>query len=444
LKLSGFDQDLFAQRTFSQSQDGEVSGRVYQATPPLDVSRGAIEPALATSSLPIQQLTSQLAISTAFIQMLEIDLKQNKVLTVGDLASMCPAQIRNLRGVKQPKDGTVKSVLKRLLLKLEREGQLESWKNKAPVVDIPISQEEEERDKETVFNCPSPSNTNPSQVEPVTPEVAIAGDQDQDSECGIAVDDAAINSAAEMTLQNAETPAPMAVDDTSVDGDSAPASSSSIVTEPTSPERPKTNISFDWSPDKNELPLAVRAANRRLSSASSTQSSPAAGATLVTASNRVGKHEPVGTGEPVLGTKQAALITTTSKCAVVLTPENSTAPSAMTEPATATSSASATVITESASTASSKSITVDPVTTASYTAVTTESAPTASSTTVTVEPASGVCNSEKAIVCRPLAKAQLAGMNRSELLEEIVKTVEVNHRLVEYLNTIRQMAMGLK
>ena len=44
------------------------------------------------------------------------------------------------RGVKQPKDGTVKSVLKRLLLKLEREGQLENWKNKAPVVDIPITQ----------------------------------------------------------------------------------------------------------------------------------------------------------------------------------------------------------------------------------------------------------------------------------------------------------------
>jgi len=157
LKLSGIEQDFFPSREYTQ-----VFEKVYEDTPPLDVSTAAIEPELVDCDLPVTEVTSQLVPNKQFIKVLETDLKANGILTIGNLASLQPAEIRNIKGIKPVKDKTVSWALRNLSWKLKRTKAAQY--KKSPVVEI-TTKEEEEKIKEALFNGPSPDPTSPHKLE---------------------------------------------------------------------------------------------------------------------------------------------------------------------------------------------------------------------------------------------------------------------------------------
>jgi len=79
---------------------------------------------------------------------LEEDLKKGGTTTIGQLASMTCAQVKQLRGLKPPKEVTVRNTLRGIQSRLRM---------KAPVVEATISTEEEDKIKDELFSRPSPT-----------------------------------------------------------------------------------------------------------------------------------------------------------------------------------------------------------------------------------------------------------------------------------------------
>ena len=89
-------------------------------------------------------------------KILEQDFKQNKITTIGQLANLDAKTVGKLKGVKPPKQQTVKLALTAYHNKIKKE---ENTFRKGTPVQEETSQEEEERIKEEFFSRPSPSPT---------------------------------------------------------------------------------------------------------------------------------------------------------------------------------------------------------------------------------------------------------------------------------------------
>ena len=89
-------------------------------------------------------------------KILEQDLKQRKISTVGHLAALDINTVGQLRGVKPPKQQTVKLALTQYHNKIKNQ---EPTFRKGTPVQEETSQEEEERIKAEFFSRPSPSPT---------------------------------------------------------------------------------------------------------------------------------------------------------------------------------------------------------------------------------------------------------------------------------------------
>ena len=101
-------------------------------------------------------------------RILEQDLKQKQITTVGQLAGMDVKTVGELRGVKPPKVQTVKLALTSYHNKVKKE---ETSFRKGTPVQEETSQEEEDRIKAEFFSRPSPSPTDlASDQENVTEE----------------------------------------------------------------------------------------------------------------------------------------------------------------------------------------------------------------------------------------------------------------------------------
>ena len=92
---------------------------------------------------------------------LEQDLKSNKITTIGQLAALDVKTVGQLRGVKPPKQQTVKIALAAYHNKIKKE---ETSFRKGTPVQEETSQEEEERIKAEFFSRPSPSPTDMAAV----------------------------------------------------------------------------------------------------------------------------------------------------------------------------------------------------------------------------------------------------------------------------------------
>eukprot|EP00088_Acartia_fossae_P060845 TRINITY_DN7295_c0_g1_i1.p1 TRINITY_DN7295_c0_g1~~TRINITY_DN7295_c0_g1_i1.p1 ORF type:complete len:1266 (+),score=383.71 TRINITY_DN7295_c0_g1_i1:174-3800(+) len=148
---------------FSSDQDkldSALGGRKYEETPPLDVSTKPIYPSMLSCIVPAKDLILQLAASISSTEALEKDLEDHGIVTVGHLAALNPAEIRNINGIRQPKDMTVKKVLSSL--------SKTSLAKKAPVMEI-TTKEEEESNLADLFHRPSPSPTSPIKGEDMLP-----------------------------------------------------------------------------------------------------------------------------------------------------------------------------------------------------------------------------------------------------------------------------------
>ena len=94
--------------------------------------------------------------------MLEADLKQNKILMIGQLARMDSSQVRALRGVKPDKEVTVKNALQASWTLVKKEEGV--VRMRAPVEEE-TTQEEEEEIKAALFAWPSPSPTDMGDID---------------------------------------------------------------------------------------------------------------------------------------------------------------------------------------------------------------------------------------------------------------------------------------
>jgi hypothetical protein len=158
LQMSGYDQEMFISRlgvgSDTMESDTQDSCHVNTETP-VSASTNAVFPELVDSTESISTIIHNLANGT-WAKVLEADLKQHKVITVGQLARMNSIQVRALRGVKPDKEVTVKNVLKGLWSKVKKdEGVV---RIRAPVEEE-TTQEEEEEIKAALFSRPSPSPT---------------------------------------------------------------------------------------------------------------------------------------------------------------------------------------------------------------------------------------------------------------------------------------------
>lgn len=91
-----------------------------------------------------------------WVRCLEQDLKKNEINTIGDLAGLDNNAVTKIKGIKPPKQHTVKSVLSQYYARVRRE---ENVLRKGSPVQEETSQEEEDRIKEDIFSRPSPSPT---------------------------------------------------------------------------------------------------------------------------------------------------------------------------------------------------------------------------------------------------------------------------------------------
>merc|ERR1719266_411180 len=106
-----------------------------------------IFPELVDCQEPILSISHRLA-TGPWGKVLEEDLKKGGTTTIGQLAAMTCAQVKQLRGLKPPKEVTVRNALRGLQSRLRM---------KAPVVEAMISTEEEEKIKDELFSRPSPT-----------------------------------------------------------------------------------------------------------------------------------------------------------------------------------------------------------------------------------------------------------------------------------------------
>ena len=166
LQMSGYEQEMFVSRddfcdenTCGDSQD---SSPVY-IEPASPVPTQAIFPELINSSENIATILHNLATGT-WAKVLEADLKQNDITTIGQLAKMDSSQIKALRGVKPDKEVTVKNALKTFWGKIKRDDGVQSIRVRAPVEEE-TTQEEEDEIKAALFSRPSPSPTDLGEIE---------------------------------------------------------------------------------------------------------------------------------------------------------------------------------------------------------------------------------------------------------------------------------------
>jgi len=162
LQMSGYDQELFISRVGvgSDDVDSQDSCPVF-TEPTVTASPDAVFPELADSSENISTIVHNLAKGT-WAKVLEAELKQQKIVTVGQLARMNSSEVRALRGVKPDKEVTVKNVLKGLWSKVKKdEGVI---RIRAPVEEETTPEEEEEI-KAVLFARPSPSPTDMGDID---------------------------------------------------------------------------------------------------------------------------------------------------------------------------------------------------------------------------------------------------------------------------------------
>jgi len=166
LQMSGYDQEMFISGRAGGGVDLADDGDTQESCPmytetPVSVSPQAVFPELSNSTENISTILHNLAAGT-WAKVLETDLKQNQILTVGQLASMDSSQVRTLRGVKPPKEVTVKNALKVFWTKVKKEEGV--VRMRAPVEEE-TTQEEEEEIKAALFARPSPSPTDMGDIE---------------------------------------------------------------------------------------------------------------------------------------------------------------------------------------------------------------------------------------------------------------------------------------
>ena len=118
-------------------------------------------PQLVDNKDTITSIQHQLA-TGQWARCLEQDLKKNEISTVGDLAGLDNNAVRQLRGIKPPKQQTVKTVLAHYYNKLRRE---ENVVRKGTPVQEETTQEEEDRIKADIFSRPSPSPTDMADID---------------------------------------------------------------------------------------------------------------------------------------------------------------------------------------------------------------------------------------------------------------------------------------
>jgi len=161
LLMSGYDQEMFISRVGSEADaETQDSCPVYTETQ-VSVSPQAVFPELSNSTENISTIIHNLATGT-WAKVLEADLKQNKIMVIGELARMDSSQVRALRGVKPPKDVTVKNALKAYWTKVKKEEGV--VRMRAPVEEE-TTQEEEEEIKAALFARPSPSPTDMGEID---------------------------------------------------------------------------------------------------------------------------------------------------------------------------------------------------------------------------------------------------------------------------------------
>ena len=118
-------------------------------------------PQLVDNKDTITSIQHQLA-TGQWARCLEQDLKKNEISTVGDLAGLDNNAVRQLRGIKPPKQQTVKTVLAQYYNRLRRE---ENVVRKGTPVQEETTQEEEDRIKADIFSRPSPSPTDMADID---------------------------------------------------------------------------------------------------------------------------------------------------------------------------------------------------------------------------------------------------------------------------------------
>merc|ERR1719402_1678841 len=168
--MSGYDQELFISRVGGGSDDvdSQDSCPVFTEST-VTPSPDAVFPELADSSESISTIVHNLAKGT-WAKVLEAELKQQKIITVGQLARMNSSEVRALRGVKPDKEVTVKNVLKGLWSKVKKdEGVI---RIRAP--------EEEEEIKAVLFARPSPSPTDMGDIDNAMREEEEAVEKNED------------------------------------------------------------------------------------------------------------------------------------------------------------------------------------------------------------------------------------------------------------------------
>merc|ERR1712013_737905 len=124
----------------------EDSRRETLSTSP-EQTDAVIFPELSDCQEPISSISHRLA-TGPWAKVLEEDLKKGGTTKIGQLASMTCAQVKQLRGLKPPKEVTVRNTLRGIQSRLRM---------KAPVVEATISTEEEDKIKDELFSRPSPT-----------------------------------------------------------------------------------------------------------------------------------------------------------------------------------------------------------------------------------------------------------------------------------------------
>jgi len=125
-----------------------------------EVKQDCLFPELANCQEPIASLLHLLT-SRLGRRELEKDLRSRKITSVGHLAGLDSTQVKLLKGIKTPADVTVRNVLSGFCDNLRTKYSLPttSVRMVAPVIDVAVTEEEEERHFATLFADISPTTT---------------------------------------------------------------------------------------------------------------------------------------------------------------------------------------------------------------------------------------------------------------------------------------------
>ena len=176
----------------------------------------AICPRLTACTESISTILHNLA-PGQWAKILEADLRERKVGTVGELASLNAVTVKSLRGVKPPRVATVEGALKAFIGKCGDKCQDNFSKDegitkvRAPVEEE-TSQEEEDEIKAAIFSRPSPSPTDMGDVD-IFDEVGVAQDDNSGIESDMAEEEEFISKNSPVKLPSAVAPSAVAVED---------------------------------------------------------------------------------------------------------------------------------------------------------------------------------------------------------------------------------------